>query len=205
MRRSRERDLDAYLDGALSEVAARRVEQRLASDPEAQRHLAGRQALSALTREAWCEGPAAPAPEYLIAALRPAMSGVDVELEQERAPRWPGLRGWLGPVPAAGLGVAAVALALAVLPARDPGSQPRASAPLALAADAPPAGLARTATVDPALEAEAVFGVPSTVYDLALGEDSPVMVFGTEDGSTVIWLIEEEDSVSLAPGAGGWV
>ena len=202
MNRRRERELDAYLDGALKGAAARRAARRAELDPDARRHLARREALSALTREAWTEGPPAPAPEYLISALRPQLSGIDAELAAERPARW----SW-GPLPVAALGTAALALALLIGPGLTPGPGSEGGEPAALVAatGAPPAGLAQSATLDPTLEAEAVFGAPSTVYDLALGEQTPVMLFETEDGSTVIWLIEEDDGLSRAPGSGGLV
>ena len=79
-------------------------------------------ALGSVIREVWTEGPRAPSPEYLIAALRPAMAAVDAE--RASAPLWERaleqMASWMRPASAALLsGVAAVALFL-LLPSATP-------------------------------------------------------------------------------------
>jgi len=200
-RRRLEKQIAAYRDGALAGPEAEAMRRQLASDPEARLELARHEALGRLTREAWREGPPAPSPDLLIAALRPAMSRVDAELAESRSARW---RGWFAPVPIAALGaVAAAALAVAVL-RPDGASGPSAPAVpqvMALAAEpsSPSTSLPAALTSEPADE------IP--VYDLAQG-DSPLMVF-ENDGTTFIWLIEPEkpsDDLSALPTrAGEWV
>ena len=47
----------------------------------------------------------------------------------------------------------------------------------------------------------AAFDSPTTIYDLAQG-DSPLMIFESDDGATVLWMLEEESVSSLAAAAG---
>jgi anti-sigma factor RsiW len=194
-RRRLEKQVGAYRDGALSEREAAALRQRLASDPEAALELARHEALGRLAREAWREGPAAPSPEMLIAALRPGMTRIDAELEDSRTARW---RGWLTPVPLFALGTAAAVLALAILPPgslRGPGER---SAPQVIAR-ADPSTLPVTSE-PPAAAGEQPDQIP--VYDLTQG-DSPLVVF-EDGGTTFIWLIEPvkpSDDLSSLPAA----
>ena len=102
--------LSAYLDGALADSKRERLERELERDPALQKQLKRSQALGSLVREAWTEGPAAPPPDFLIAALRPQLAAI----ARERRARPPGsasleqarvrLASWFGPVPLADLG-----------------------------------------------------------------------------------------------------
>jgi len=200
-RRRLEKRVGAYRDGALPGRAAEALRRQLESDPDARLELARHEALGRLTREAWSEGPVSPSPEMLIAALRPAMTRIDRELERTQPARW---RGWLAPVPIAALGTVAAALAVALLrpaslppaPTRPPAAQIVALAP---GAPSPTAAEPLAASSEPADQL--------SVYDLAPG-DSPLLVF-EDGGTTFIWLIEperaEDDLSSLPIMRGGWV
>ncbi len=168
-------------------------------------------ALGSVIREVWTEGPRAPSPEYLIAALRPSMAAVDAE--RASAPLWERaleqMASWVRPASAALLsGVAAVALFL-LLPSTTP-----------VAPDVAPEGRVR---MDPGLaipgaevvvfsqQVPALFengvarnvGVPQSIYDLAQGEN-PLMLFEADDGSTVIWVLGNSELSGGLPLAGGW-
>jgi hypothetical protein len=210
MRRGLERTLDAYRDGALTDAESEKVRRRLARDADARRMLEARDALGALAREAWRDGPPAPLAQDLIAGLRARLADVDAEFDagprhSDRA--W----SWLRPVPLAAAVAGVGALMLLMLwraPAErpvpgEPGALTRSLAALPDAAPAPPPDLARVATKDPTLQADSAFGLPSAVYSLAVGE-SPAMLLEAEDGSVVIWLIEEEEELSSVHTADGW-
>jgi anti-sigma factor RsiW len=198
-RRRLEKQVEAYRDGALPASQVERLRRQLETDAEARVALARHEALGRLTREAWRDGPTAPAPEHLISMLRPAMARIDAELDDVRLRRW---RGWLTPFPVAALGAAAAAiLAFAIL---DPGtplpsdpSQRQAAAPVHEAApSSPPVEAVAVAQPEPQGE------IP--VYDLAQG-DSPLMLF-EDGGTTFIWLIEPErskDDLSALPQLAG--
>jgi anti-sigma factor RsiW len=191
-RRRLEKQIGAYRDGDLSDRQAEALRRQLEIDPEARLELERHQVLGRLTREAWREGPPAPSPELLIAALRPGMARIDRELERTRPARW---RGWLTPAPLFAIGAAAALLALAVLqpedlePAAERGSALVAGAGAPAAAEKPGSAQATTSERE----------IP--VYDLAQG-DSPLMLF-EDEGTTFIWLIEPErlrDDLSALPG-----
>jgi hypothetical protein len=214
-------DLDkrtsAYLDGALAEPRRDRFERELERDPALQEQLERSRALAQLVREAWTEGPAAPPPELLIAALRPQLAAIS--RERRARPAWQQaldgwrirLSSWLGPMPLATSGVLAFLLALAFLPRPDGpipnlsallpsgrvefGSAPLSSAPLPSTRFVAP-----RAQFSPAnLSQDTAAGV----YDLSPGE-SPAMIFQSDDGSTILWLLEDDDLSFLLERSDRW-
>ena len=205
----RHRRLDAYRDGALAGRARRRFERELERSPELAAEAARREALGALVREAWSDGPPPRSPEYLIAALRPELARIDRERAGE--PAWrrglEGLRRFALPASASALAGAALALAVVLdLPAPRFASPqlpaaPRAPGPDLASAAAPPAAepFAPALAVEAASPEPAGFGLPSGVYDVAQG-DGPLMLFEAADGTVVFWLIEEDDTLSSLPG-----
>lgn len=202
IRRRLEKQVGAYRDGALSETQADAVRRRLESDPEARAEWARQESIGRLAREAWRDGPPAPAPEMLIAALRPAMARIDAELEAARPSR---RLGWFVPFPVLAMGGAAAILAAVMLrpeAAPESAGQPMpAAVARSTSASAPAVDVQTIAAPAPQAESD---GLP--VYDLAQG-DSPLVVF-EEDGTTFIWLLEQPkrgDDLSFAPIAhGGW-
>ena len=74
-----EKRVSAYLDGALAEARRDRLERELEQDPELRKQLDRSRALAQLVREAWTEGPPAPAPDVLLAALRPQLAAISRE------------------------------------------------------------------------------------------------------------------------------
>ena len=216
MRRRIDRRIEAYHDGALSRSGRERVERLLRRDLAGGRHLQKTAALGGMIREAWTEGPPAPTPEHLIAALRPAMTRLDAEraaaslseriLEQ--------LVSWARPAATAAVaGAAAVALFL-LLPSSTP-QRPGLSTGAGLATSRTPAPASRTPspveTVALIQQMPALFengvalnvGVPQAIYDLAQGE-TPLMLFEADDGATVIWLLAEATRPGDLPAGGGW-
>lgn len=168
-------------------------------------------ALGSVIREVWTEGPRAPSPEYLIAALRPAMAAVDAE--RASAPLWERaleqMTSWMRPASAALLsGAAAVALFL-LLPSSTPVA-PEFAPKGGIVADSGPA-IPGTETVAFSQQVPARFedgvalnvGVPQSIYDLAQGEN-PLMLFQADDGATVIWVLGKAELSGGLPLAGGW-
>ncbi len=211
MRRRVERRIEAYHDGALSRSERERVEALLRRDLASERHLHQTEAVRGMIREAWTEGPPAPTPEHLIAALRPAMARVDAEraaasrlermLEQ--------LVSWARPAATAAVaGAAAVALFL-LLPSSTPQRPGPSTGPrLAATSRAPAPGVETVAFTQqmPAVFEDGValnVGVPQSIYDLAQG-DTPLMLFEADDGATVIWLLADSTRPGDLPASGGW-
>jgi hypothetical protein len=177
MQPSRERTLDAYRDGALSERRRERIARRLADDPDAERFLRGRTALGDLVRDAWNDGPPPPDPDRLLAALRPAMRRIDAERAKERRPwrviqrvaqEWAVVcRRALAPA-----GLAAAAMAALVLV--QPGTLNR------------PRQVQHVVAMPMGPQAIEELRWPSSVYDLAQ-EDVPLMVY-EKGGATVFFF-----------------
>ena len=174
----RERRIDAYRDGALGARERARLEAEFAGDPEASARLRQTEALGGLVREAWSEGPSAPAPEYLIAELRPRLAEVDRELASQGwgARLLDALTEAIRPVPSAALaGVAALLLLyLAPTPSKPVPTATSSAATLSLFR-APP---------------------ETPIYDLAQGEN-PIMIYEADDGATIIWILDDADEVSF--------
>ncbi|TDJ05294.1 MAG: hypothetical protein E2O71_11625 [Deltaproteobacteria bacterium] len=186
MRRRRERQLDTYRDGELSPRARQRLERELELDAAGTRRLAEMAQLGSVIREAWTDGPPAPAPEFLVNALRSELRRVDKQRAQRSLGRR--LRQRLGellrPVPVTALAGGAMAGLLLVWlgsPVVDQG-YPVASESLPTLAS------------------------PAAIYDLdQSGAGGPLLVYELEDGVTVIWLLEEDAKISSLPRGGSWV
>ena len=190
MKRRLERQLTAYRDGELPPRARRRVEQWLASDPEAARQLRGLESLQAMVRDAWTEGPPSPAPQFVVNALRPELARIDAE-RRAAGGFWQRLSRRLEPVlrPApvtalAATAVAALFLVIVTPPTLDGGTV--APVPMQTALAAP------------------ILATPSAIYDLEQ-EEASLLVYEIEDGVTVIWLLEDEQKLTRrASDADGW-
>ncbi len=163
-----------------------------------------------MIREAWTEGPPAPTPEHLIAALRPAMTRVDAEraaaslseriLEQ--------FVSWARPAATAAVAGAAVVALFLLLPSTPQRAGSSTGAGLATTSLTPSPGLETVAFTQqmPAVFKDGValnVGVPQAIYDLAQG-DTPLMLFEADDGATVIWLLAEATRPGDLPAGGGW-
>jgi hypothetical protein len=211
-----ERRIEAYQDGALGERERARVERDLAASPLHEGHLEDTRRLGAIVRGVWNEGPPAPSLDRILPALRREMARVDAQ--REAASPWRrGLLAWreaFSFVPAGAVAAAAVVAAVYLWPAAEvPRDLLRAEAPsaqrsaVARVAVSPQAqGLAardsavRSVTWTgapvsahvPSVRPPGAAESPSSVYDVAQGE-TPLMLFQAEDGSMVIWLLEEDD------------
>ncbi len=183
-----ERRVAAYRDGELSASRRVKLESQLESDSGASHLLRRSEALGRAVREAWTDGPSAPAPDRLLEALRPGLARIDAEIEAggSRLPLSERVRALLS-APTPGLATAAAALGLIaylVLPqgpverdSRNPPSIRTASLPTVL-------GRPAKETLAP-------------IYDLQ-GEAS-VLIFEGDEGSTVIWILDDGDDLSERP------
>jgi anti-sigma factor RsiW len=172
-----ERRIGAYRDGELSGAVRDALERRLAPGSDAARALQRTDALGRAVREAWNHGPQGPEPETLLTALRPGLTRVDAEIEENGVPWLDRLRARIAAAPAPVMAGAAAAVLLAVWLTL-------------LGSEAGPPPITVADVAEP------------TVYDLS-GE-GPVLLFEDSD-ATVIWLVEEEDDLSgLALVADGW-
>ncbi|MGH9884411.1 MAG: hypothetical protein ACREBE_02715 [bacterium] len=197
--------LGALLDGALEGVKRERLEREIERDPALQTQLRRAQSLGSLVREAWCEGPAAPAPEFLISSLRPQIAAI--ARERRARPSWQRgleriqlqLSNWFGPLPIAASAAAAFLVAVALLPRIDGTTPALTAGPIFVV---PPATGMTTAHHGSDYFAPVGFAQPERyfstddaaagVYDVAPGEN-PAMLFQNEDGSTSLWLLGDDD------------
>lgn len=199
--------LSAYLDGALADAKRERLEREIEREPALQAQLRRTQSLGSLVREAWCEGPAAPAPEYLIAALRPQIAAI--ARERRARPSWQRaleharlrLAGWFGPMPLAASAAAAFLVALAILPRPNGPIPEMTGGPIVATPSASSTpftlGLSESRPWQPSQSSPfgpVIFSrdAAASVYDLAPGEN-PAMILQNEDGSTLLWLLDEDD------------
>jgi anti-sigma factor RsiW len=197
--------LSAYVDGALGGSRRARLERDLERDPALREALQRTHSLGRLVRDSWNEGPPAPPTDYLLASLRSEMHAIDRERRArpawqqfvERARMAIGHR--LGPVPIATSAAAAFLLALALLPAAtDPvlGTGAQLLTPASPSAAPPPVApasdMSRARRTSP-LFAPADFSSQGhgPVYDVSPGE-RPAMIFQGKDGSTVLWLLDDD-------------
>ena len=204
--------LSAYQDGALADAKRDRLLRDLERDPALQKQLKRSQALGGLVREAWTEGPAAPPPELLISALRPQLAAI-ARARRER-PAW--VRAleqarvqfarWVGPVPLVTSAAAAFLLALVLLPStNDPNSDVSATLPFAQrsvqteSTPTPSTRVSKTPFMFPRMPfapASLSQNAAAGVYDLSPGE-RPAMIYQNDDGSTMLWLLEDDDLSQL--------
>ena len=209
--------LSAYLDGALVDAKRERLERDLERDPALQKQLERSRALGSLVREAWTEGPAAPPPDVLLSALRPQLAAI--ARERRERPAWQRafeqtrvrLASWFGPMPLATSAAAAFLLALAMLP-RPTGPNANFSALLPTGpgpSDATSPLRTRSSSTQfilprpPFAPASLSQSAEAGVYDLSPGE-RPAMIFQNDDGSTMLWLLEDDDLSQLLERMDRW-
>jgi anti-sigma factor RsiW len=215
--------LSAYQDGALTDPKRERLERELEREPALRKQLERSRALGNLVREAWTEGPAAPPPDVLLAALRPRLAAIARERREQ--PAWRRaledvrirLAGWFGPVPLATSAAAAFVLALALLPRSNMSDSSFTAALPLTRAESPmrapfePAAKLRTRTPSTQFMVPSMPFAPANlsqdsaagVYDLSPRE-RPAMIFQNEDGSTMLWLLDEDDLSGLFGRMDGW-
>lgn len=197
--------VSAFADGALEGARRERMERELERDPVLRETLERTQSLGRLVREAWTEGPPAPPTDFLIASLRSELAKID--RERRARPAWQQslervritLAHWFGPAPIAASAAAAFLLALVVLPrameqvggldAQLPGITTSHGTPgLSLF----PAGSVSRSPRSAAPFAPADYSDgAASVYDVAPSE-RPAMIFRGKDGSTVLWLLDDD-------------
>ena len=199
--------LSAYLDGALADAKRERLEREIEREPALQAQLRRTQSLGSLVREAWCEGPAAPAPEFLIATLRPQIAAI--ARERRARPSWQRglerarlrLAGWFGPMPLAASAAAAFLVALAILPRTNGPIPEMTGGPIAAAPSSsfPAFPVDLTSSQTPRQGPQIPFDPvnfsrdgAASLYDLSPGEN-PAMLFQNDDGSTLLWLLDQDD------------
>ena len=172
-----ERQIEAYRDGSLSEREVKKLEARLESDPDAALHLRKSKALARAVHASWTEGPEAPSPEMMIAALRPHLHRIDREFKAQ--PSWlrffDSARQSVQAVPGFALAAACALAMLYFVPAATVQNLPDSTA---------------AASVTEMQVENPVY----PIYDLA-GE-KPLMILEGEDGSTVIWILDLPDELS---------
>jgi anti-sigma factor RsiW len=195
--------VSAYVDGALAGARRARLERDLERDPALREALQRTQTLGRLVRDSWSEGPPAPPTDYLIASLRTELHAID--RERRARPAWQQalerarvtVGHWLGPMPIATSALAAFLLAIAFLPRT---SDPFGDVSAQLLS--PPAPSATVHTFRPAemsrppartsVFAPADYSTDSgAIYDVSPGE-RPAMIFQGKDGSTVLWLLDDD-------------
>ncbi len=213
-----EKRVSSFIDGALRGPKREQLERELDRDPRLARQVERSRALGRLVRESWNEGPAAPAPDYLLAAIRPVLAEID--RERSARPAWE--RAFesfvtrfvlpLRPSPALATAAAfAFVAALTLIPRFDTNGLLDTSlfppnpltentqiptSPVASSEPTQSVPLFPTATVDFSVDGS------SSVYDASPGH--PAVLWRGKDGSQTLWLIDQGDLSSLFDSAGGW-
>lgn len=213
-----EKRVSAYVDGALRGPKRERLERELDGNASLADQVARSRALGRLVREAWTEGPLAPSPEFLIAAIRPALAEID--RERNAQPAWQRrleslmaqLTAVLRPSPALAFAAAAAFVAALTLMPRFEVTQGMLDGNLfaswnaaeTVTAQAPAAATEpnQSSPLFESLPADFSADGPGTVYDVSPGR-RPAVLFHSQDGSTMLWLIDDGDT-SFRLGAGGW-
>ena len=197
--------VSAYVDGALRGAKREQLEREMDTDARLAGQVQRSRALGKLVRAAWTEGPAAPSPDFLLAAIRPALAEID--RERSARPAWQRrvdsafarLGAALRPSPVFATAAAfAFVLALTVLPRLDIGTavQTNFAGP---AAQTPVEGSSvsgqRTAMpaepIVPSSQAGFTADGPDGVY--YVWPDRPAVLLHTPDGSNTLWLIDDGD------------
>ena len=207
--------VSAYVDGDVRGARRERLEREIEGNTLLIEQVARSRALGRLVRDAWTEGPAAPSPDYLLAAIRPAL--VEIDRERKARPSWQRrldltlsrLTAALRPSPL--LATAAAVAFFAVL-----GIMPRLDTPAGLVAGNltatrllppvdPTASLPTTAPVQTPFyqttPTDFTADGSGSIYDVSPGR--PAVLFHDRDGSVMLWLIED-GNLSYRLGAGGW-
>jgi len=192
MKGKRERTLDAYRDGGLTERQSARVRGWLSSDADSRSYVERTDALGRAVRETWTEGPPAPSPDRIMAAIRPAMRRIDAERRDQSG--WKRAQRALAPIwsdvsrsswewaTAAGVAAASIAGTMFMAPAAGEVRREAQHLVAMPTLSAAPSGVS----------------FPSSIYDLAQG-DTPLRVYEKE-GATVIYLGEEPDPDDISFG-----
>lgn len=214
-----EKRVSAYVDGALRASKRDQLERELDRDSRLAKQVDRSRALGRLVREAWNEGPAAPAPEFLLAAIRPALAEID--RERNARPAWQrGLDSFfarlasaLRPSPAfATAAAAAFVLALALVPRFDVTSgmldgsifkfgASRATEAALVSSD-PAAEANQSSPLFPSAPVDFSADGFGSVYDVSPGR--PAVLFHGKDGSMTLWLIDDGDLSFRFGYGGGW-
>lgn len=215
-----EKRVSAYVDGALRGSKRERLERDLGSDSRLAEQVTRSRALGRLVRESWTEGPVAPAPEFLLAAIRPALAEID--RERNARPAWQRaldsflsqITAALRPSPALATAAAcAFVAALTLIPRFDAthgmldgnlfnfGASaetqtaqtfgPESSEPI------------QSSPLFPSMPADFTAEGSSGVYDLSPVR-RPAVLFHSQDGSSTLWLIDDGDMSFRLGSAGGW-
>jgi anti-sigma factor RsiW len=197
--------LSAYVDGVLPDARRARLEREMERDPALREALQRTQSLGRLVRDSWSEGPPAPPTDFVIASLRSQLHGID--RERRARPAWQqalerarvALGHWFGPVPIATSAAAAFLLAITLLPnmpnAFDPVNGTGATLPVTMSRPEPMSPLrarSQSSARPTPLFAPADFSTDSSsIYDVSPSE-RPAMIFQGKDGSTVLWLLDDD-------------
>ena len=212
-------DLDkrvtAYVDGAVRGAKREQFERELEGDSRLAQQVDRSRALGRLVREAWSEGPAAPAPEFLLAAIRPALAEID--RERNLRPAWQRVLDsvfarftvnlWPSPAFATATAVAFVA-ALALMPRFELTNGMLDGSLFKLGATAPQA-LPFSAAVGGATSSTPLFSPAQAGWSaeapptLDVAPSRPAMLFHSTDGSSTLWLMDPAD-LSFLESLGGY-
>ncbi len=168
-------------------------------DPEVARAVATVNEVGSLVCDAWTEGPPSPGVDALLQALRPELARVDAEVGRVSPVRgWLADRMRLSPVAAGGLATAAVALLVIAVAGIPAGPTAEPPGPIASDLSLVPSTLASAAMSG--VEGPIQMADGEDVYELDLREGA--MIFQGPDGSTIIWLLEDDTGERLSRPAG---
>ena len=207
-----EKRVSAYVDGALRGSKRERLERELDNDSRLADQVTRSRALGRLVREAWTEGPVAPAPEFLLAAIRPALAEID--RERNAQPTWQRaldsflaqVTAALRPSPALATAAACAFVAALTLIPRYEATNGLLSThlpipePPQVAADSGPN---QSSPLFPSMPADFTAEGTSGVYDLSPVR-RPAVLFHSQDGSSTLWLIDDGDLSFRLGSAEGW-
>jgi anti-sigma factor RsiW len=199
-----EKRVSAYVDGALRGAKRDEFEREADCDARLAAQVRRSRALSRLVREAWTDGPLAPAPDFLIATIRPALAEID--RERSARPAWQRsfdsalsrLGAVLRPSPVLAAAAAfAFFAALAIMPRLQvgTGAQINLTAPaqpkVSETAQASESPVASPTPLSPSELVGFTSDGPGSVYDVWPGR--PAVLIQSGDGSTTLWVIDDGD------------